>query len=79
MRDRKKIRTVGSLRTWTVDLSSISESLLSRLGVTKISNEGTTRCEITMKSRPLIHQDHELSIRVDEDQEFEYLREDEES
>jgi hypothetical protein len=32
-----------------------------------------------MRSGPLIHQDHEPSIRVDEDQEFDCLREDEES
>jgi hypothetical protein len=37
MRDHKKIRTVRSPRTRTVDLSSISESRLSRLGVTRIS------------------------------------------
>jgi hypothetical protein len=32
-----------------------------------------------MRSGPLIHQDHEPSIRVDEDQEFNCLKEDEES
>jgi hypothetical protein len=32
-----------------------------------------------MRSGLLIHQDHEPSIRVDEDQEFDCLREDEES
>jgi hypothetical protein len=37
MRDHEKIRTVRSPRTRTVDLSSISESRLSRLGVTRIS------------------------------------------
>jgi hypothetical protein len=41
--------------------------------------KGTAGCEITMRSGPLIHQDHEPSIRVDEDQEFNCLREDEES
>ena len=51
-------------------MSSISESLLSWLGVTRISNEGTTRCKIMMRSGPLIHQDHEPSIRVDEDHKF---------
>jgi hypothetical protein len=47
--------------------------------VTKISNEGTARCEIMMRSGLLIHQDHELSIRVNEYQEFNFHREDEES
>ena len=70
MRDHEKIRTVGSPRTWAIDLSSISELHLSQLGVTRTSIKGTTRCEITMRSGPLIHQDHGPSIRVDEDHEF---------
>jgi hypothetical protein len=70
MRDCEKIRTVGLPRTWIIDLSSISELCLSRLGVTRISIEGTVRCEILMRSGPLIHQDHEPSIRVDEDHKF---------
>jgi hypothetical protein len=32
-----------------------------------------------MRSGPLIHQDHGPSIKVDEDQEFNFLKEDEES
>jgi hypothetical protein len=37
MQDHKKIRNIRSPRTRTVDLSSILESHLSRLGVTRIS------------------------------------------
>jgi hypothetical protein len=66
-RSRKDPDRQYTKRTWIVDLSSISELRLSRLGVTRISIEGTARCEITMRSGPLIHQDHEPSIRVDED------------
>jgi hypothetical protein len=38
--------------------------------VTRISIEGTMRGEITMRSGPLIHKDHESLIRVDEDHNF---------
>ena len=46
MRDREKIRTVGSPRTWTIDLSSILEFSLSWLGVTRTSILGTMICKI---------------------------------
>jgi hypothetical protein len=70
MRDCEKIRTVGLPRMWIVDLSSISELFLSRMGVTRSSIKGIARCEITMRSGPLIHQYHEPSIKVDEDHKF---------
>jgi hypothetical protein len=58
MRDHENIRTVRSPRTWTIDLSSISESHLSRLGVTRTSITGIMICELTIRSRPSIHQDY---------------------
>jgi hypothetical protein len=57
MRDGKKIRTIGSPRMWTIDLSSISELHLSQLGVNRTSITGIARCELTIRSGPSIHQD----------------------
>jgi hypothetical protein len=60
----EKIRTVGSSRMWTFDLSSISKLRLSRLGVMRTSITEISRCKLTIRSGPSIHQDSGPLIRL---------------